>query len=95
MARNDRLSNYRTTWFNNNFGGVRYVNTDIATWKITRSHSTQMVGKRHNQAQNEPSLKSIWFALRCLPRQLSMVRKPSNGQTVKYYDGITFEIFGG
>ena len=47
MARNDRLSNYRTTWFNNdNFGGVRYVNTDIVTWKDNKvTLNTDVVGK--------------------------------------------------
>ena len=34
MARNDRLSNYRTTWWNkDNQGGVTYHNTQIVAWK--------------------------------------------------------------
>ena len=97
MARNDRLSNYRTTLFNiDNFGGVRYVNTDIVTWKDnkvtlnTDGYETVTTKRKMNQASNQFGLRFDvyqdnfeWF-----------VNLP-NGQTVKYYDGITFEIFGG
>ena len=97
MARNDRLSNYRTTWFNNhNFGGERYINTDNVSLKdgnVTLNSDgweTVTTKRKMNQASNQFGLRFDvyqdnfeWF-----------VNLP-NGQTVKYYDGITFEIFGG
>ena len=97
MARNNRLSNYRTTWFSNdNFGGVRYINTDIVTWKDNKvtlnsdGWETVTTKRKMNQASNQFGLRFDvyqdnfqWF-----------VNLP-NGQTVKYYDGMTFEIFGG
>ena len=97
MPRMNKLSNYRTTWFNNdNFGGVRYINTDIVTWKngkVTLNSDgweTVTTKRKMNQASNQFGLRFDvyqdnfqWF-----------VNLP-NGQTVKYYDGITFKIFGG
>jgi hypothetical protein len=34
MPRTDKLSTYRTTWFDNgDFGGVTYINTNIVQWR--------------------------------------------------------------
>jgi hypothetical protein len=97
MSRMNKLSNYRTTWFNNgNQGGVRYAYTDIVTWKdgkVTLNSDgweTVTTKRKMNQASNQFGLgfdvyQDNWTWFVNLP----------NGGVVKYYDGITFEMFGG
>ena len=97
MPRMDKLSNYKTTWFNNdNQGGVRYINTDIVTWRDnkvtlnTDGWETVTTKRKMNQASNQFGLSFGVFQ-----KNYDWFVDLPNGQTVKYYDGITFEIFGG
>lgn len=92
MAYN-KLSNYRTTWFDNgDHGGVQYHQTNIVSWnggKITlRSGGWESVTtkRKMNQASHQFNLgygvfQKDWEWFVDLP----------NGETVPFVDGMTFE----
>ena len=97
MPRMDKLSNYATTWWNkDNQGGVTYQNTQIVAWKDNKvtlnsdGWETVTTKRKMNQASNQFCLRfDVW------QENFKWFVNLPNGQTVKYYDGMTFEIFGG
>jgi hypothetical protein len=92
MAYN-KLSNYRTTWFDNgDHGGVTYAQTNIVSWRdgvVTLKSGgweTVTTKRKMNQAAMQFGLNYgvyqkdyDWFV--DLP----------NGETVPFKDGMTFE----
>ena len=92
MPRMDKLSNYATTWFDNSdHGGVTYHRTNIVSWrdrKITLNSDgwqTVTTKRKMNQAANQFCLRfGVW------QKNHEWFVDLPNGETVKYYDGITF-----
>ena len=97
MPRMDKLSNYATTWWNkDSSGGVTYHQTQIVAWndnKVTLNTDgweTVTTKRKMNQASNKFALRfDVW------QENFEWFVNLPNGEVVKYYDGITFEIFGG
>ena len=92
MPRMDKLSNYATTWFDNSdHGGVTYHRTNIVAWtpnEITLNSDgwqTVTTKRKMNQAARQFCLQfAVW------QKNYEWFVDLPNGETVKYYDGITF-----
>jgi len=89
----DRLSTYKTTWFNNgSHGGVTYQHTNIVSWikgKITlRSDGWEgaTTKKKMNQASRQFGLGFGVFQ-----KNFAWFVDLPNGETVPFVDGMTFE----
>ena len=97
MARMDKLSNYKTTWVDKGDSGtVVYIHTDIVSWKngkITLNSDgweTVTTKRKMNQASNQFALGFGVFQ-----KDFKWFVDLPNGQTVDYYDGITFDRYEG
>ena len=94
MPRMDKLSTYRTTWFDNgDHGGVTYIQTNIVYWRdgfVTLDSGgweTVTTKRKMNQASRQFGLgfsvyqrDYIWF-----------VDTPDE-TGIKFYDGIQFKV---
>ena len=93
MPRMDKLSNYKTIWFDNgDHGGVTYQQTNIIAWnggKITlRSGGWETVTtkRKMNQAARQFALGySVW------QKNYKWFVDLPNGETVEFVDGMTFD----
>ena len=92
MAYN-KLSNYRTTWFDNgDHGGVTYHSTNIVAWKdgkVTLNSGgweTVTTKRKMNQASHQFCLGFGVFQ-----KNYDWFVDLPNGETVPFVDGMTFE----
>jgi len=93
MPRIDKLSTYRTTWFDNgSHGGVTYIQTNIVSWcdgYITLDSGgweTVTTKRKMNQASNQFALGYSVFQR----NHKWYVEKPC-GETVEFQDGMWFK----
>lgn len=89
----NKLSNYKTTWFDGgNHGGVTYVSTSIVSWvdgKIrldSGGWQTVTTKRKMNQASNQFAL-----GFGVYQRDFEWFVDLPNGETVEFRDGMTFD----
>lgn len=106
MPRMNQLSDYRTTWHNqNDCGGVTYVSTEIVKWDVDNvtlnsgSWRTVTTKRKLHQASQQFALgftvsqvKGEWFVIRygCTPEGYSSAIKEHGAITLPFHDGMTF-----
>ena len=94
MPRMDKLSTYRTTWFDNgNFGGVTYINTNIVQWRDgivtldSGAWETVTTKRKMNQASRQFALGYTVYQ-----RDYKWYVDTPTESAVPFCDGMQFKV---
>lgn len=94
MPRMDKLSTYKTTWFDNgDFGGVTYTHTNIVQWSdgvVTLDSGgweTVTTKRKMNQASNQFGLGFSVYQ-----RNHKWFVDTPDEKGIEFFDGIQFKV---